>query len=121
MSAVEEIRVKLETRLQEVEIEIESLRAGLDALEVQAAAEVQAAEAQTAAKSQPPTTKTKPRARRTAKRNGHTPATSRAELEQMLARAGGSDTVELARDIGADYGAVLARIRELEQAGRPRG
>jgi len=39
----------------------------------------------------------------------------------MLAQAGGADTVELARETGADYGAVLARIRELEQAGRPRG
>jgi hypothetical protein len=110
LSAVEEIRVKLETRLHEIEAEIESLRAGLGALEEQAAAK--------AANPLP-----KPPARRTRKANGHATVTSkaaRAELEQQLTQAGGADTVELARETGADYGAVLARIRELEQAGRPR-
>jgi hypothetical protein len=43
-----------------------------------------------------------------------------AELEEMLTEAGGPEAVKLAQETGADYGVVLARIRELEQAGRPR-
>jgi hypothetical protein len=128
LSAVEDIRIKLETRLHEVEAEIESLRAGLGALEAQAAAESSVAASPDAVDSRPaPTPIPTPRPRRPRARvatNGHRPAPrgpSRAELEEMLAQAGGPEAVELARETGADYGVVLARIRELEQAGRPRG
>ncbi len=118
MSAVEEIRIKLESRLGALEEEIESLRSALSALDAQAASE-----------NAPPTAEPSERPPATAKRtrrsarngNARKPrATASAELEQLLAQTGGMSAVELARQTGTDYGEVLARIQELERAGQAR-
>jgi len=113
LSAVEEIRTKLETRLREVEAEIESLQDALTALDEQAAAEEQRGAPTTAR-----------RGRRSASTRGGRARDAHAEpspeLERLLAETGGMSAVELARQTGTDYGAVLARIRELEHAGRRR-
>ncbi len=122
MSAVEEIRIKLESRLGVLEEEIESLRSALSALDAQAAdtaedlAEaVDDRPARTRAAASP-VKRARPR-----NGNGRKPrAPAAAELEQLLAQTGGMSAVELARQTGTDYGEVLARIQELERAGQAR-
>lgn len=119
MSAVEEIRIKLEARLREIDTEIESLRSALNALDEQAAAS-QAGQIPEAPSPRPAVSN----GRRRAARNGAAPrrsARASAELEQLLAQTGGMTAVELARETGTDYAEVLARIQELERAGRARG
>lgn len=116
MSAVEEIRIKLETRLDVLEEEIESLRSALTALDVQERNETEARN-ETAAG----TTTTRPTRRRGATSSrASRAAAAAAELERQLAETGGTSAVELARETGTDYGEVLARIQELERAGRGR-
>jgi hypothetical protein len=144
VSAVEDIRIKLENRLNVLEQEIESLRSALTALDDQEAADRSPiASAQTdgapspsaqadGASSTPPVS---PRRRRTPRRpRASAPADdgasqapedgagrpSSAELERLLAETGGLTAVELARRTGTDYGVVLARIRQLERAGEGR-
>jgi hypothetical protein len=132
-STVEEIRIKLETHLNEIEAEIESLRSALSSMDAEAAAAA-------AARSEAPAAEpTRPSRRRAAtngtRRNGkptngarsngkpangaarvrRSPKAS-AELERLLAETGGMTAVELARETGTDYGDVLERIRELERA-----
>ena len=119
MSAVEDIRIKLENRLILCEQEIESLRTALAALDTE----------QAAASAPADTPSTTPAVRRRHVRtNGGATSTAKprrngpssAELERLLAETGGSSAVELARQTGTDYGEVLARIRQLEQAGQSR-
>ena len=125
MSAVEEIRIKLEARLTELEQEIESLHGALAALDAEAAA----AASGTAPELEPVVTangrrrrgsgaarRTTTPVRTTASRRTAAAKPPSAELERLLAETGGTSTVELARHTGADYGAVLARIAELERA-----
>ncbi len=122
-SAVEEIRIKLETHLNEIEAEIESLRTALSTMDAEAEA------AATAHTDSPATVTTRPSRRRAAtngarkngKRANGTTAIRRspkasAELERLLAETGGMTAVELARQTGTDYAEVLERIRELERA-----
>jgi hypothetical protein len=129
VSAVEEIRLKLETRLGELDQEIASLRSALTALDAEAAAGVIGAVEVPAPAAPPAETVTARNGRRAPKRRssgpsrtanggGRTPARQRpsAELERELAETGGTSTVELARHTGADYAEVLARSRELERA-----
>ncbi len=131
MSAVEDIRIKLETRLRVVEDEIESLRSALTALDDQEAAAVGPTESEAAAERSPEDARAKApgparrgRGRRAvASRSTEPeapPAAASAELERLLAETGGINAVELARETGTDYGVVLARIRQLEQAGQGR-
>ena len=120
MSAVEEIRSKLESRLSVLETEIESLRSALGALEsgdltVTAADGIAAPAVPASPNGSKPST---PRRGRT--RRATTKLERSAELERVLAETGGHDAVELARQTGTDYGVVLERIRQLEQAGRPK-
>jgi pyruvate/2-oxoglutarate dehydrogenase complex dihydrolipoamide acyltransferase (E2) component len=120
VSAVEDIRIKLENRLIVVEQEIESLRCALTALDhEQAASQAEAAGAGTAAAPVPPPRRRATRRRTAATADGADHASS-AELERLLAETGGLTAVELARQTGTDYGVVLARIRQLEEAGRSR-
>lgn len=136
MSAVEDIRIKLEQRLSDLEHEIESLRSALTALDDEEAAARDAAQAATTNASTPPKARKAPAAsasrspksgagprRRSAaqRRNGGGDGPASAELERLLAETGGLTAVELARQTGTDPAAVLARIRQLEQAGRSRG
>ena len=141
MSAVEDIRIKLENRLNVLEQEIESLRCALTALDDEQATErlpAVGAPADTPSSPSPQTDRApSPRATpppRSAPRRSRASArgdaaappspedgadeTSSAELERLLAETGGLTAVELARQTGTDYGAVLARIRQLERAGR---
>jgi hypothetical protein len=127
VSAVDDIRIKLETHLSELEEEIESLRVALSALDATAAAEAQSGSDEPPAAHEPsPRT---PRARRSARsprspRASRAPRTKRrasAELERLLAETGGQEVVELARESGIDPAEVLARIGELERAGRSAG
>jgi hypothetical protein len=129
MSAVEDIRIKLEQRLREVDQEIESLRSALTALDVEEAAAQAAgiAAPPEAGSDPPPEIKARRRGGRRGRAgapagesNGSTDITSSAELERLLAETGGSTAVELARQTGTDYGVVLARIRQLERAGQGR-
>jgi hypothetical protein len=141
VSAVEDIRIKLENRLNVLEQEIESLRSALTALDDQQATERAPAAsppAETPSSPIPPSDRapspspprrgTPRRARASAKGGaGASPSredgadeASSAELERLLAETGGLTAVELARRTGTDYGAVLARIRQLEQAGQSR-
>jgi hypothetical protein len=128
MSAVDDIRVKVQDRLDELEQEIASLREALAALDAQearateqAAAPVQDAAAPAGAGR--PQAGSRPRAGRRAAGKSRT-GTARArstpspELERQLVETGGASAVELARQTGTDYAEVLARIRELEQAAR---
>jgi pyruvate/2-oxoglutarate dehydrogenase complex dihydrolipoamide acyltransferase (E2) component len=122
VSAVEDIRIKLENRLIVVEQEIESLRCALTALDHEQAAsasQAEAAGAGTAAAPVPPPRRRATRRRTAATADGADHASS-AELERLLAETGGLTAVELARQTGTDYGVVLARIRQLEEAGRSR-
>jgi hypothetical protein len=142
VSAVEEIRIKLEHRLRQVEVEIDSLREALHAMAAEAAAHADGAtdvapaelphavEARTApARARTTRRSGRQRSTGTGRRNGSA-APSRApaprdrardlELERRLAETGGMSAVELARETGTDYAEVLERIRELERAGRAR-
>lgn len=127
-SAVEEIRIKLETHLNEIEAEIESLRGALSSMDADAAAAA-AVPPEAPASEAPASETTRPSRRRAAangaRRNGKaTNGTApvrrsqkaSAELERLLAETGGMTAVELARQTGTDYGDVLERIRELERA-----
>ncbi len=125
MSAVDDIRLKVQARLDEIEEEIESLRVALAALDAQSgAAPVQAPE-QAAPASLPrsrPGARRAPAGRRstasvraTTRRGKSAPS---PELERQLVETGGASAVELAQQTGTDYAEVLARIRELEQAAR---
>ena len=133
MSAVEDIRNLLEQRLTELDEEIESLRCALTALddeELAARAPEAAATAQGTVSAPEATALTAPRTRRRTARqprasasadgNGGADGASSAELERQLAQRGGLTAVELARQTGTDYAAVLARIRQLEEAGQGR-
>jgi TolA-binding protein len=131
MSAVEDIRIKLEQRLNDLEHEIESLRSALTALDDEEAAR-RSAEAPTAVSPTPRKARKAPaaagarksaggpRRRSSAQPHGNGDGRASAELEQLLAETGGLTAVELARQTGTDPAAVLARIRQLEQAGRSR-
>ena len=121
LSAVEDIRIKLENRLVLCEQEIESLRTALDALDDEQAAANGAADAPSttpAARRRPGRRPAAGGAPKTVKPRRNGP--SSAELERLLAETGGSSAVELARQTGTDYAEVLARIRQLEQAGQSR-
>lgn len=127
MSAVEEIRTKVQGRLSELEQEIESLREALRALDAQAQAAEAPAERpsprRSAAGNGRAARTTRPAANgaaRTRRSGTSRPPTQRssAELERRLAETGGMSAVELARQTGTDYAQVLERIRELEQAGK---
>jgi phage shock protein A len=143
VSAVEDIRIKLENRLNVLEQEIESLRCALTALDDEQAPEQPPAASapadapsspspQTDRAASPPATATRRRAPRRARASatgdaGAAPSrkdgadeASSAELERLLAETGGLTAVELARQTGTDYGEVLARIRQLERAGQGR-
>ena len=143
MSAVEDIRIKLENRLNMLEQEIESLRSALTALDDEHATERPPAASapadtpsspipQTDRAASPPATPPRRRTPRRARASasgdaGAAPCredgadeASSAELERLLAETGGLTAVELARQTGTDYGVVLARIRQLEQAGQGR-
>jgi hypothetical protein len=143
-SAVEEIRIKVATRLHEVEAEIDSLRSALEALDTEAEAaaaahaEAEAAAARAEAAPEPSAGAKRragtPRSRRGsgAARRGRAGAADPApvkdaraaarleELERVLAETGGPEAVALARATGIDPAEVLARITELERAGRGR-
>lgn len=129
LSAVEEIRAKLEAYLRVLEEEIESLRSALSALDAQEAASAAATppappqerpvNARNGDAPQDETRNDKARSRaRPTTRARKSPRAASAELEQLLAQTGGVSAVELARQTGTDYGEVLARIQELERAGR---
>jgi peptidoglycan hydrolase CwlO-like protein len=121
MSAVDDIRVKVQDRLDELEQEIASLREALAALDAQEARATEEAAAPAGAGR--PQAGSRPRAGRRAAGKSRT-GTARAhstpspELERQLVETGGASAVELARQTGTDYAEVLARIRELEQAAR---
>jgi hypothetical protein len=123
LSAVEEIRIKLESRLDVLEEEIESLRSALTALDAQEANGSGPETSSDTASATPPATT---RAVASTTRRGRRGASSRtsraaaAELERRLAETGGTTAVELARETGTDYAEVLARIQELERAGQGR-
>jgi peptidoglycan hydrolase CwlO-like protein len=121
MSAVDDIRVKVQARLDELEQEIASLRVALAALDAQEARATGEAGAPAGARRPPAGSRARAARRAGAKsrtganRSSPTPS---PELERQLAETGGASAVELARQTGTDYAEVLARIRELEQAAR---
>jgi hypothetical protein len=134
LSAVDDIRMKIERRLADLDEELASLRGALGALDTEhagedpgtpavAAAALGAADPERAPRR--PRTRSRagagsrPRGRRTA---GAPPArvSPDPELERLLAETGGASAVELAKQTGTDPAEVLARIRELERAGRVR-
>lgn len=127
MSAVEEIATKIERRLIDLEDELESLRRALIALEREAAALPDSAHASRDGDAGGAPAARRPRATRRTRRSGAR-ARARAdnqaqpapnpELERLLAETGGISAVELAKQTGTDPAEVLARIRELERAGR---
>jgi phage shock protein A len=143
VSAVEDIRIKLEKRLNVLEQEIASLRSALTALDdehgaQQAPAGPPRADASSSPSTQPGPGDSAPRTRSPRRPPRRRPAATKddagaersredgageassAELERLLAQTGGMTAVELARRTGTDYGVVLARIRQLEQAGQRR-
>lgn len=128
MSAVEDIRIKLEQRLAELDQEIESLRCALSALDDEEASATQSEAPTPPENSAPAPSRPRRRGGRRArtsasaatKRTSGVDGASSAELERLLAETGGLTAVELARQTGTDYGVVLARIRQLEQAGQSR-
>ena len=127
LSAVEEIATKIERRLIDLEDELESLRRALIALEREAAARPDSAQTSRDGDARGTPASPRPRGTRRARRSAARtragtdsqaqPAPNR-ELERLLAETGGISAVELAKQTGTDPAEVLARIRELERAGR---
>lgn len=131
MSAVDDIRMKIERHLADLEEELVSLRGALGALDTEHASEdadapaVAPAAGRAAASGRAPrrpraqTSRPGARSRRSASTAGPRVSPD-PELERLLAETGGASAVELAKQTGTDPAEVLARIRELERAGRVR-
>ena len=133
-SPSEEIRAKLISRLAEIDEEVASLRTALEVMDAEASAQAEVNGGAPAPEPRPQPARSGGPADargRTSRRSGTrraaraqprpkpvTDPRTLAELERELAETGGASTVELARHTGADYGEVLARIRELERARR---
>jgi hypothetical protein len=115
MSATEEIRKSIESRLRAIETEVVSLNAALSRLRARDGAPQAAANGN---RRQKASSTAIGRRRNTTQRS--TTTASPAVLEQLLGAVGASSTAELAKYADADRVQVLAQLKQLEAEGRIR-
>jgi predicted Rossmann fold nucleotide-binding protein DprA/Smf involved in DNA uptake len=112
MSATEDLRQSLQTRLVELEREASLVRNALQALDGSAPTSSITSASTTPAP--------KPRTTRTRRQTQPTEVVPAGKLEKLLAQTDGISTANLAKQADADPDQVLALLRELEKDGKVR-
>ncbi len=112
MSATEDLRQSLQTRLVELEREASLVRNALQALDGSAPTSSITSASTTPAP--------KPRTTRTRRQTQPTEVIPSGKLEKLLAKSDGISTANLAKQANAEPDQVLALLRELEATGKVR-
>jgi hypothetical protein len=121
MKTTQDIVDSIETRLRELNQEIQTLTAARSALETEAArASTRLAPAAAAPVAAGPARAVRRRSRRRARGAAATDAVPAGRLELLLSENGGLTTSVLAERTNGDRDQVLTLLRELEAAGRVR-